>query len=110
MKWFRSILEPESTGMPNPLTEQTFAEFVRAHRFVVIQFWAAWDRNLDQQMRRLLDLEVPAELREQIAFASVDVDAAVHYRLCREHGVINIPFLALYRDGSLVETVMGLRR
>ena len=91
-----------------PLTSDTFFEFVRTHRFVVIHFWAAWN-GVDHLMRRLLESQIPVELCESVAFARFDVDPSVHHELCRQHNVLNVPLLAFYRDGSLVRSVMGMR-
>jgi hypothetical protein len=33
-----------------------------------------------------------------------------HHEICRRHDIRNIPFLAFYRDGSLVGTVTGLQK
>jgi thioredoxin reductase (NADPH) len=91
-----------------PLTNETFADFVRTHRFVVIHFWAIWNAH-DQVMRRLLDSEIPDDSRESVTFARFEIDPPAHHEICREHSVANIPFLAFYRDGSLVRNVTGLR-
>jgi hypothetical protein len=98
--------------IPSPqqtqLTNETFSEFVRAHRFVVIHFWAAWNGD-DHMMQRLLESQIPGELREHAAFAQFDIDPPAHHDLCRQHNVLNVPFLAFYRDGLLARTVTGMR-
>ena len=91
-----------------PLTSETFSGFVREHRFVVIHFWASWNGD-DHMMQRLLDSQLPSELRELVTFASFDVDPPAHHELCRQHNVLNVPFLAFYREGSLIRTVTGMR-
>ena len=95
--------------MRNPVTHETFGEFVRTHRFAVIHFWASWN-GIDKMMSRLLESEIPVELREQVSFASFDIDPAAHHELCRQHQVLNVPFLAFYRDGVQVRTVTGMRK
>ena len=94
--------------MPNPLTHETFAEFVRTHRFGVIHFWAAWN-GVDHVMHRLLETQIPADLREQVTFSSLDVDPLAHRELCLQHKIANVPFLALYRDSVLTRSVTGMR-
>jgi hypothetical protein len=91
-----------------PLTNDTFSEFVREHRFVVIHFWASWNGS-DHMMQRLLDSELPGEFRDVVTFASFDIDPRAHQVLCRQHNVLNVPFLAFYRDGALVRAVTGMR-
>ena len=94
--------------MPNPLTHETFAEFVRVHRFVVIHFWASWN-GVDHMMQRLLETQIPGDVREQVVFASLDVEPPAQQEIARQHEVLNLPFLAFYRDGSLVRSVTGMR-
>ncbi len=98
--------------LPSPhqtlLTSDTFSEFIHEHRFVVIHFWASWNGD-DHMMQRLLDSQLPEELRELVTFASFEIDPPAHHELCMQHDVLNVPFLAFYRDGSLIRTVTGLR-
>lgn len=89
------------------LTAETFADFVRTHRFAVVHFHAAWN-GTDLVMQRLLESQIPEELYALVAFARVDVDPPAHHPLCRRHDVRNVPFLALYRSGSLVRSVTGI--
>lgn len=86
----------------------TFSEFVRAHRFVVIHFMAPWN-SYDPLMQRLLESHTPRDLRDFVAFARFDIDPPEHHELCRQHNVLNVPFLAFYRDGSLIRNVTGMR-
>ncbi len=99
---------PTMTPQQTPLTSDTFSEFVRGHRFVVVHFWAAWN-GYDPLMQRLLESQIPDDLRESVAFARFDIDPPAHHELCRQHNVLNVPFLAFYRDGSLIRSVTGMR-
>jgi len=81
---------------------------VSAHRFAIIHFWAVWN-GYDVKMKGLLQEHVPLDLRNRIAFGRLDVDPPEHCDLCRQHNLLNIPFLALYRDGVVVETLTGMR-
>jgi len=60
-------------------------------------------------MKQMLEHRVPTALRSQIAFGRLDVDPPEHWELCRNHQVLNLPFLAFYRDGVLVGTMTGKR-
>ncbi len=91
------------------LTHTTFQKFVRSHRFVVIHFWAAWN-GYDVMMRKLIESSIPEEFHARIQFATFDVDPPEHHEICREHKVMGPPFLAYYRDGRLVQTVIGLQK
>ena len=107
--------KPAAHVMPAPspqqtqLTSETFSEFVRGHRFVVIHFWAAWN-GYDYTMQKLLESKIPGELRERATFAQFDNDPPAHHEICRQHNVLNVPFLAFYRDGSLARSVTGMRK
>ena len=92
-----------------PLTPATFASFVRANLYAVIHFWAVWNAH-DRVMDNLLAQQMPEDLRELVAFASFDVDPPEHHDLCHLHTVLNVPFLAFYRDGLLIRSVTGLRK
>ena len=96
-----------SMPQQTPLTHTSFSEFVSAHQFAVIHFWASWNAY-DIQMRRLIESQIPDEFRECVAFAMFDIDPAEHHEICRQHRVLNVPFLAFYRAGSLVRTETGL--
>lgn len=93
---------------PTPLTSDTFGEFIRTQRLAVIHFWAAWN-GVDHMMRGLLETRLPEGLQGQITFASFDIDVPAHEAICHRHNVLNVPFLAFYRDGVLVRSVTGMR-
>jgi thioredoxin-like negative regulator of GroEL len=86
----------------------SFSTFVNTHRFAVVHFWAIWN-GYDREMKELLEEHVPLELRNQIAFGRLDVERSEHWEICRQHKVMNVPFLALYRDGTLAGTLTGMR-
>lgn len=90
------------------LTNASFQNFIRANRFAVIHFWAAWN-GYDARMKDLLESQIPAEVGRQIVFGSFDTDPPEHHDLCRQHKILNLPFLAFYRDGSLVNSLTGIR-
>ena len=89
------------------LTEASFSTFVRTHRYAVIHFWAAWNRH-DQTMREMLEGQVPPDLRSRVAFGRLDIDSLQHGDICKQHKILNLPFLAFYRDGLPVNTLTGL--
>ena len=99
---------PTTTPQLTALTSATFSEFVRAHRFVVIHFWAAWN-GYDPVMQRLLESQIPDDVRELVTLARLDIDLPAHHELCRQHNFRNVPFLAFYRDGLLIRSVTGMR-
>jgi thioredoxin-like negative regulator of GroEL len=91
------------------LADTSFNQFVTGHRFVIVHFWASWNRH-DDQMRAFLELELPENVRNQIAIGTLDVDPPEHHGLCLSHNVRNLPFLAFYRDGVLFGTLTGMQK
>ena len=97
------------SGKMTELTHTSFQEFVRANGFAVIHFWAPWN-CYDEKMEDLLRDQIPTELAHVIAVGMFDTDPVEHHDICRKHMVHNLPFLALYRGGSLVQTLTGMRK
>lgn len=87
------------------LTHETYADFVALNSFVVVHCWAVWN-GYDHQMRAALAEQMPRF--PQLTFAEFDIDPPNHHQICRDLNVQGPPFLALYRDGSVVTTRVGL--
>ena len=94
-------------SQPTLLTHDTFWEFVHVHKFAVVHFWAAWN-GYDIQMRRLIESQIPNEISEQVSFGTLAVDSIEHHEICRQHNILNLPFLAFYHKGLLIHKVTGL--
>ena len=73
---------------------------------VLIHFWAAWNRYDDQQ-RRIIESDIPADVADRIKFGSLEVDPPEHHAICMELKILSVPFFALYRQGVLVGTRTG---
>jgi thioredoxin-like negative regulator of GroEL len=106
MKKGLSFLSRVTVPKQTPLTNASFGEFIRLHEFVVVHFWAIWN-NYDVQMKELIESHVPDDLSEVVAFASFDTDPEEYHEIVRQHRVLNLPFLAFYRDGLLVHSHTG---
>lgn len=90
-----------------PIDAATFEGLVATEAFVVIHFWAEWDAY-DRQLDRALG-SVRAEFAGRVAFRSADVDRPDLVPVCRACGVVNVPALACFAHGRLVDTLVGLR-
>jgi thioredoxin-like negative regulator of GroEL len=88
------------------LTDKSFGNFVREHKFVLVHFWAEWNL-IDRKMSERLALEIPIGVAGSVALASFDIDPEEHHAICRVHGLRNVPFLAFYRDGVVITTLTG---
>ena len=88
--------------MITALTDQTFDTFVKEHSAVLVDFWAGWCgpcRMLSPLVEQL------AEEQPALTVAKVDVDACPE--LCRRFGIMSIPCLLLFKDGTLLGQSVG---
>lgn len=88
------------------LTHLSFSAFVASHRFALIHFWAPWNGH-DTVMKNILESEVTNEVHG-IAFGRLNTDLPEHFELLRKCEVVALPLLGLFRNGKLIEKVVGL--
>jgi thioredoxin-like negative regulator of GroEL len=99
---------PSSLAVSAEELPQLFAK----NRRVVIHFWAAWnayDRHVDATLRT-----VRAQFEPQLTFRSVDLTSAEVsgvglIEFAQSLPVLNVPALAWFIDGRLIEVVIGVR-
>jgi thioredoxin len=94
-------------GKSDRINKRIVLGFVWWYQFAVIHFWAVWSRY-DLQMTRIIKEDIPHDLRNRVVFPRFNVDQVEHHEICRQHRVLNVPLLALYRNGSLVDSITGL--
>jgi putative thioredoxin len=70
---------------------------------VLVDFWADWCGPCHMQMPVLLKLV--GEYEGKFLLAKVNTDT--ERRLAQEHGIRSLPTLRLYKDGEVVEEVLG---
>jgi|SRR5580692_3374430 thioredoxin-like negative regulator of GroEL len=88
-----------------PVTSATIDDVLHSQSCVVVHFWAVWNGH-DPLMDRVIQ-EVRPRLAHRIHFVSCDIDADVE--LSRRCEVANVPFLAVFVDGTRQRPVIGLR-
>jgi thioredoxin 1 len=80
-----------------------FAEITGDHDAVLVDFYADWCGPC-QQLEPIVET-VAAET--EAAVAKVDVDR--HQELAGQYGVRGVPTMVLFRDGEVVEQMVGVR-
>jgi thioredoxin 1 len=92
-------------GLVRTFTDATFAaEVVRAEGLTVVDFWAAWCGPC--RMLAPIVEQLAAEFDGRAAVGKLDVDA--NPATAARYNVRSIPSVLLFRDGVLVDTVVGV--
>jgi thioredoxin len=94
----------ESTGPITVVTKSSFRETVLSRQTpVVVDFWAPWC----VWCRKLAPIfaEVAAALKDEIVFASVNVDE--ERELAEEYGISSLPTLKFFCDGREIGETVG---
>lgn len=86
------------------LTEEEFAELITQEKPVLVDFWATWCGPCKMQAPILH--EFSEDIGDKAIIAKVDID--VNEKLARELGVMSIPTLMVFKNGEMVEKVVGL--
>ena len=71
----------------------------------IIDFWAPWCGPC-KALTPVLE-EVSQEMGDKVEIYKVNVDDNTY--LAQEHGVQSIPTMLVYKNGSLSETIVGLK-
>ncbi|RAY11963.1 thioredoxin [Actinomadura craniellae] len=88
------------------LTTENFDERVlRAGKPVLVDFWTEWCPPC-KMIAPVLE-EIEAERGDRLTIAKLNGDE--HPEIVRRYGVLGFPTLTLFRDGEIVERIVGAR-
>ena len=73
---------------------------------VIVDFWATWCGPCKMQGALIEEKLLPAHPEIEVLKVDVDEEPA----LAAKFGVMSIPTLLLYKDGQLVEQIVGLTK
>jgi len=95
--------EESNTNKPVELTDQDFRSFVKSGGLVVVDFWAPWC----PPCRYLAPIikELAREYAGRIKFGKLNVDK--NPKTARRYGIRAIPTLLVFKNGSLVDRIVG---
>jgi thioredoxin len=85
------------------LTERNFAEIVAATPLLLVDFWAPWCGPCRAVAPVIEELARAEAGRVVVAKVNVDEEPS----LAQRYGVQAIPTLLFFRDGQVVDTVVG---
>ncbi len=89
--------------MRNISKEQWAQQVINSEKPVLVDFWATWcgPCNIVAPVVE----EISKEYQDRVDFVKVDVDQ--NKELASKYGVLNIPTLAIFRNGQVVAQAVG---
>lgn len=85
------------------VTDDTFSTAIRAHPYLVVDFWAEWCGPCQMVAPAIEDLA--RDYSGRVTFGKCNVD--LNPRVANSFSISAIPTLLLFADGMLVERVIG---
>jgi thioredoxin 1 len=88
------------------LNKESFEKVITdKDKTLIIDFWAPWCGPC-KALTPVLE-EISAEMSDKVGVYKVNVDDNTD--LAQEHGVQSIPTMLIFKNGSLSETIVGLK-
>jgi len=106
MKMLREMMRKGETNMAGniiELTDDTFEEALKKYPKLVVDCWAPWCAPC-RMIAPIID-KLSEKYSGQIQFAKLNTDQ--NQKTAMQNGIMSIPTLLIYRDGKLVDRVIG---
>ncbi|MEM2272586.1 MAG: thioredoxin [Candidatus Bathyarchaeia archaeon] len=97
------VVKRSSVGEPIEVTDSNFNEVIKGGSLVVIDCWAPWCAPC-RMMAPIVD-ELAKEYAGRILFGKLNVDE--NQRVPAEYQIMSIPTFLIFKDGVLVERIVG---
>lgn len=99
----KELVKREHPGGPVEITDAAFDEFTTKHNLVVVDCWTQWCGPC-RMLSPVID-ELAAELQGKVVFGKLNMDhnkaTAVRF------AITSIPALLVFRNGQLVDRIVG---
>ncbi|MDY6959880.1 MAG: thioredoxin [Halobacteriota archaeon] len=98
--------EGEDSGVidaPIKVNDSTFDEVIKEHPLIVIDCWAEWCGPC-RMLGPIIDT-LAKDLSGKVVFGKLNVDE--NQRTAMQFKIMSIPSLLVFKDGSLIDTIVG---
>ena len=80
-------------------------EVLESEELVLVDFWAPW--CMPCRMLAPTIEEIAEEMDGKVKVCKMNVDESIQYP--QQYGIMSIPTVMLFKDGQVVETMIGLQ-
>jgi thioredoxin 1 len=88
---------------PLEITDADFDDLVKKYKIIVIDCWAPWCGPC-RMVSPVID-ELAKEMQGKIVFGKLNVDE--NPRVSMKHEIMSIPTLLVFKNGNLVDRIIG---
>ncbi|MDR1284449.1 MAG: thioredoxin [Opitutaceae bacterium] len=89
------------------LNNDSFQSTISGSSLVLVDFWAPWCGPC-KAIAPILE-QLSTELGDKVTICKVNVEDDSNRELAVKYGIRNIPSLLLFRNGEIVDTIVGLQ-